>query len=599
MRLLLRLWAIVVVAVKRLFAQRLLTISTLLGLIVAVALMMTVPMYAEAVSFRVLQERLYEKNDQTARPPFSFLFSYIGSWSKPVNWEDTLPLDTYLREHLADDLGLPQTYFLRHTESERLRMYPVNTSNYETDISKLADVNLGTTEDIENHITFVEGAFPADADPDPTSMIDVAVTERFANDIGIQLGETYNLYNKKLDSSNSQQTIKVRVTGIWKANDSKDTFWFYSPKAYDDLLLIPRNTFLNRIAPYSETEVYLAVWYLIVDGSNFTSSRVEDFITRHAAVAQHINLLLPKTNITQSPVDELRPYQRTSNALTIMLTAFSVPIITLILVFLTMVIGLSIEKRRNEMAVLRSRGSSPFQIVGLVVIEGLILGTIALFFGTMIAVGITHIMGKVRSFMDFSGTVNLTILFPQTVILTALLAVALSVIIHVIPTIPASRHTIVTFKIAQARSLQRPFWQRFGIDYMLLIVTAYFYYQLTQQGNLFLGTSGFASIEGASQNPLLFLLPPMTILALTLFALRLMPLVVRIIGALLHLTNSVGVLLATHHLERTPSFYILPSILLICTISLGIFTASFARTLDRSLYEQQYYRLAADLSLRA
>ena len=56
----LRTRAILVVAVKRLLAQPLLSLATLVGLTVAVALVLTIPIYSESVAFRILTERLTE-----------------------------------------------------------------------------------------------------------------------------------------------------------------------------------------------------------------------------------------------------------------------------------------------------------------------------------------------------------------------------------------------------------------------------------------------------------------------------------------------------------------------------------------------------------
>ena len=51
--------AVVLVAVKRLLAQPLLSLATVVGLTVAVALVLTIPIYSESVAFRVLTERLH------------------------------------------------------------------------------------------------------------------------------------------------------------------------------------------------------------------------------------------------------------------------------------------------------------------------------------------------------------------------------------------------------------------------------------------------------------------------------------------------------------------------------------------------------------
>lgn len=594
MRVIQQLRALVTISIKRLLAQPLLSISTFIGLVVASSLMITVPLYAEAVSFRILKERLSANETNTNRPPFSFLFSYVGSWAEPVNFEDLNEIDTYISEQVPGELGLPMTRLVRHVESVRMRLYPAGINDYANPDSKLADVTFGWTEDIESHIVISEGAFPADADPAPDSTVDILVREALATSLGMQVGETYYVY----DANESQNTIPVRIAGIWNAANEMDSYWFYNPNAFDDALLVSRGTYINRLSPYTEADVNLALWYMNVDGNYVTTSRVDELVTRYEAVEQRIDVLLPSTYVAHSPVDELKPYQRTAGILTLLLTTFSVPIITLVLVFLTLVIGLSVEKRRAETAVLRSRGSAPAQLLGFIVIESLLLGTVAAIVGLVLSMVFTNLMGSVRSFMDFSSASDLNIVFTNSALNTVFLAIGLSVIIHIIPTLGAVQHTIISYKQATARTLQRPIWQRFGIDILFMLVTAYFYYQLTQQASMF-SAEGATALEQASSNPILFLLPPITIFAFTLFVLRFMPIFVRIIAWIINLSDRVGILIATRHLERTPGFYILPSILLVCTISLGIFTASFAHTLDRHLYEQEFYELAGDLTIRS
>ena len=141
-------------------------------------------------------------------------------------------------------------------------------------------------------------------------------------------------------------------------------------------------------------------------------------------------------------------------------------------------------------------------------------------------------------------------------------------------------------------------WQRLGVDILLLALIGYFYYQIVQQGALIDVEGGVRNIEDAYDQPFVFLLPPLTIFALTLFILRFLPLILRALAWLIQWTNNVGLLIVTRQLERAPGAYYLPLILLVCTISLGVYTSSFARTIDRYLYEQQFYRVSADLSVR-
>src|SRR5687767_10951291 len=122
-RQILRLRAIFKLAVNRLIAQPFLSIITILGLTVAVALILTIPVYSESVAFRVLSERLSSRSDDSNRPPFSYLVNFIGSWNTPIDWETTEALDTYMRDQAATDLGLSKTMLVRHFETMNFRLY--------------------------------------------------------------------------------------------------------------------------------------------------------------------------------------------------------------------------------------------------------------------------------------------------------------------------------------------------------------------------------------------------------------------------------------------------------------------------------------------
>ncbi|MCY3832497.1 MAG: FtsX-like permease family protein [Chloroflexi bacterium] len=594
----LRTRAVVVVACKRLLAQPLLSLATVIGLTVAVALVLTIPIYSESVAFRVLTERLTEGPDRINRPPFSFLFSYIGSWNEPVNWEATLDLDQYLREKGGAELGLQTTLVLRHLETQNFRLYPAGETNYRDENRSLDYVSFGTTDKIAEQIEVVEGSYPAPADPSPESYVDVIIHEEFASEFGIQVGEYYQGYNWRLPPDDPMQITMIRVAGIWRPRDEDHEYWFYRPNVFEDILLIHEETYRNRLAPYTESEINLAVWYLVTDGSSVNTSRVDELIRRHIDTEKIADQYLPGTYIQASPVEELRPYQRIVTVLTLTLTIFSLPIVILLIIFLVMLVGLVVDGQRNETAVMRSRGASAYQVVGLTTVEGVIMGFIALVVGGALAVAFTQLIGTTRSFMDFRWGHHFIVSVPPTIGSTILLAVAFTVLIRVVPTIGASRHTIISYKMDQSRLLQRPWWQRLGVDILLLILISYFYYQVFQQGGLIDVEGGARNIEEAYNQPFVFLLPPLTIFALTLFMLRFLAPMLRAIAWFIQWTNSVGLLIVTRQLERSPGAYYLPLILLVSTISLGIYTASFARTIDRYLYEQQYYRVSADVSVR-
>jgi len=99
------------------------------------------------------------------------------------------------------------------------------------------------------------------------------------------------------------------------------------------------------------------------------------------------------------------------------------------------------------------------------------------------------------------------------------------------------------------------------------------------------------------QNPLLLLVPAMAIFAITLFVLRILPLVMSGIAWLAGHSRSVGILMAARTLARTSGGYSAPLILLAMTLSLSTFTATIAQTLDHDMYDHTYYQVGSDIKI--
>ena len=181
-----------------------------------------------------------------------------------------------------------------------------------------------------------------------------------------------------------------------------------------------------------------------------------------------------------------------------------------------------------------------------------------------------------------------------TTIYFGLGAIALTMLARLLPTFRAARDNIVLYKRERARSLRPPFWQRMWLDVILLVPAGYGIYQLRQSGSI--DVLGASAKGDPFTNPLLIMVPALAIFACSLFFLRLMPFFMRIITWIFSRTRSVGMMMATRHLARTPSTYTLPLVLLILTLSLSAFTATLAGTLDHHLHDQIYYRIGSDVN---
>src|SRR5512134_3788640 len=117
MKGLLRFWALLLIAARRLRSQTGLTAATALGMMILAALVMSIPAYADAVSYRILSTRLQanrpfggtpaQDDPSTSRPPFVYEFHYSGPYRGAYQWEHARPVDAYLTGPASADLGLP------------------------------------------------------------------------------------------------------------------------------------------------------------------------------------------------------------------------------------------------------------------------------------------------------------------------------------------------------------------------------------------------------------------------------------------------------------------------------------------------------------
>jgi putative ABC transport system permease protein len=598
MQFILRSLAIFAVAARRLVAQQGLAVSTALGLVASVAIVMSIPLYSDAVYYQVLQRELTQRSGEgdLSRPPFAFMFRYVGSLYGLLQWEDIEQVDTYLWEQAPELLGLPGELKVRYFRTDNFRLFPAADAAYADARDPLAWINFATATDFASKITILEGTWPAVAEAAPSESMEVLINIALADELGIQVGEPFVTFRRS-EVNGSQRTVQVpvRVAGIWRATDPSDPYWFYRQTVFSNQLFVPEESYRIRLVPQLDDEVAQALWYFVQDGSEVSADDVGWLISRISTVQQQAASIRPNTRLEVSPQDALVRYRRSSQLLNVLLYAFSIPIIGLMLAFIGLVVGLSVNRQRNEIAVLRSRGATVMQIIGIAALEAMLLGIVALAAGLPVSQQIAQAIGATRSFLNFTILdTGLRVDMTMTTLRFGLAAVVITMVAQVVPSIGASRHTIITYKREQARTIAAPWWQRAWLDVLLLIPAAYGTYLLTQQGSI---TGSGEAAAGPFSNPLLFLVPALGALALTLFVLRLLPFIMAAFAWLAARTPSVGFLLATRYLARDPAFYTAPLVLLILTLSLSTFTASLAQTLDAHLHDQTYYQIGADALL--
>jgi putative ABC transport system permease protein len=574
----------------------------LLGLVAAVGLLSSIPLYADAAQNRLLQGELTEAG--TYRQPFSFLWRYIGAWHGSVAWDAYEPVEAYLSEWAPAIIELPLETRARHVATDKMRLFPSEEAAFVPD-EPLLWASVGFVTGLEEQIQILEGSFPTE---NPTSeAVEVLVSRKTADTLGLQVGEHYTLFA----SGQVQAQMAVRIVGVWQANDPTDPIWFYQPDAFDEILLTSEEAFVRQVVPALDTPVATAVWYQIYDGSRVRPATVSGLLEDVAIVESRVTALLDNTTLDASPVPALESYGRSASLLTLVLTIFSLPVIGLVGYFISLIAGMAVQRGQSEIAIMRSRGITRRKIVDLYLLEGVLIGGLGLAGGLMLGRWMAQLMSRTRTFLDpglltggilmgNGGSVPagaagepLAIVFTPTSLAYALAGVALTLVALLVPALLVSRHSIVTLRWEQARLLQTPVWQRYYLDLFLLVPAFYGWYQLNKQGTIALGSGS----NDPFSNPLLFLVPVLFCFSLGLLFMRFFPLLMKLLSWLAVGLPGTTFLLILRQLARSTTQYVGPLLLLTLTVSLATFTASMAVTLDEHLWDQVYYQIGADLNL--
>jgi putative ABC transport system permease protein len=586
-------WATTGVAFKRLLTQRLLSFAAIAGLLVASGFILSIPLYADATYFSLFREELFAGNEAklASHPvdyaPMAFTFDLNVAGRKSPQWADAVKVDQFLSGSALRTIQFPIEQIVRRFRTDGYYLYPPLGLNPTGSQYYLGSVNLAFVTPMEDAVKLVSGQFPQPY----TSILELGevpaiVSETFSNSIGIQAGDVYFLRNNGIE-------IPVIITGIWNPVDASAPYWGIGSENW---LLVNEASYASAISGAVTDELRDSMWYVVADGSRLHSGDVAGLDQRIQAIQKQADTLLKDTKLVTSPLDALKRYQKNAPYLTYLLYAFSVPIMGLILAFIGLVTGLFVGQQRGEMAIFRSRGASSLQVVGISMLQGILLGIVALAGGVFLGYWIAHTIGQARSFMDFTASGGLRVSLTGSALFYGIAGIGIILLVQVlIPALGGAGSTIITYKQERARLLRPPWWQRFWFDILLIFPAGYGLWQLKHESSLAL--SGNTAIPNALQNPLLLITPAIGIFSVALFTLRLVPRLMRFLSWTLRKTKSVGMLMAARYLTRTPAFYSAPLILLLLTLGLSSFTASLAKTLDAQLEKQTYYQIGTDINV--
>jgi putative ABC transport system permease protein len=607
---------LLIIAFRKILKNKWLVVCQLLGLMISVATVSSIPIYTQAVMQKSLIKELEGYQEINNKFTGSYLISMVNDdtslrstiqeliQKEEKVYEDTRIVefyrkrlsafkqaDRYIRTDVPAEVGIP---VLASASSYSIDKREIRIDNSSKGLeSKKGYANLESLSSLQEHIAVVDGRVPGESAVN--GVYEVMVSEAALKKLDLLLGRTYELKDPKEDGG--YDPIRVKVAGVFTIRDSRDLYWsFRAPDSLYESLFMDENLMRKDFIEKEPTLLYKAMWYLALDYQSMTAGGISRMGEGHATITKNLYSMIYKPRLSmEAPfMDKVYSYSQKSKQLSIMLWALYVPLMIMLFLYLYMISGLIVDRERNEISVLASRGASKFQIVQVYLLGGLVLGAAALATGPGLGLVLSRLLGASDGFLQFAGRKALPAGLTSSAYTYALFAIGISLVAVLIPAIAASRVSIVDHKRSLSGKPGLALWEKLFIDILLLGVSIYGYFTYLDRQKMVRITG--ASADDLQVDPLLFLTPALFILGIGLLLLRLYPFIVHGIYWLGRRFWSVSMYVTLNRVGKTIKSYHFLMVFLIMTLSVGIFSATAARTINLNAREKVYYKIGCDIA---
>lgn len=580
-------------SLRRLRRSVLPTMLLMVALSAPVAIGAGVPLYADAASARLLDERIAPDEDEPADAAIddrlAFLFSYnrLGGGSR--TWAEVAPADAYFT---GDDppggLVLDRVDRFVETNSVSLVRPGVIEAQPESaaEPEEVATVTFASVSGFESIARFLDGRSPAAAEPNDgepgAAPIEVAIEREFAELEQLGVGDVLVAVDSDAPLDAPGRRLNVSIVGVWDDGDEPGAFG--EAAAFRRRLLVPNETIASSLSPRRDDVVQNVRWRLALDPAAISGDTVGSILRASDELNAAATALLPGTRRLVAP-SGLREFRDDERALRRGLTSFSLPLLALASAVGLLIVSITARRRGAEFAMARRRGTPARLLLFGSAAEAIVIAVGAVVIGLGLAIGVAETIGRTRTFFRFSTVDELDVGLSTSAVAPTLVIGAMLVLLQLAPTAALLRRERPTQAVRSDVDATAPWWQRTYLDLFAVVLIAVVTIR---------GVRNDTGRSALLDDPAVILLPSAAALAAGLVVLRGVPLVMRLVAALLERGDHTAALLAARRAARVPGDIAAPLLLLVLTASLATFTASLAVTLDLQLLDSAHHRIGAE-----
>lgn len=571
-----------------------------LGMTVACALLAAGPIYARALRSAGIA---FAVRDEVSATPGIEVIAGAAFPAQPDGGDRYAAIARRAEEWLGWFLGARSTVF----RGPRLFMLGPGLDSQRPPVAELRAV-----QGYEAHVTVIAGELPEG--DDGSAVLPLVISSEAAASLGLSAGDRVQLADEfdtcariipSLDRPPPppcEPTASLRLThdaviaAVVEPNDPEDQFWVRGP-SYDFALgqALPDTGPVVPVfvAPDRYVRAFREWWPGYLALASFVGFAEPDRLGAGTARRAREDIealrqeLDPLDGFVVAPVaDAIARAERSASVAAGPLLVLLAEVAAIALFFVFTVGVAAAERNADEIALLRARGASLGQVLGLEALSAAWTALPAFAAGPLLASGAVALLGltpavPVGGLLEARPT-------PLAYVLSAAGAAA-GVASAALPAAVTARHA------ARERRAPRPAapaFQRYYVDVAFAVVAALFIWGLEQEGSAF-APAGGGAIEA---DPSALLAPALAVIAAGALALRVYPLLARAAGWWLGWRPTAA--LALWRVEREPGPHARLALLVLMASTVAAFAVSYGPTVEESRRDRALFAAPVPVSGR-
>lgn len=570
------------IMLQKMWHKRWMNLSLLLGCILLVATAVCFPLYQEAAYNRMLQDEFnqYVANNGVWPAEFSSMISSDKDRTgKNIASMEKLMADIY------KNLGVKEkytTYFYTLPSGE------IRSAISRQDAEGL-EVRLGAKSGIEDHAVLINGEMISEDGYTDDGEIEVVISQACMVNLGLLVNETI-IFRDYRDFDGNE--IRMKIIGVFVEDDNKDYYWQESKGELDNVCLMKMDLFREMFTGDHAAKYKInCKYYAMFEYEDILASDVDyivkwtDYYTEQSGYKGVLSRPLFR--------DVIDSYQNKYSRISATLVILQVPVLIMLAAFLLMISSQMYEMERNEISVIKSRGSSRGQIFRLYLYQALLLNGVGALLGMPLGLAMSKLLGSTRNFLVFDFSENLSVRYTPTSLIYMGAAILLGLICLAIPAIKHSKVSIVNLK-QQKAARKKPLWEKLFVDLILLAVSGYGFYNFNHNSDKI----SEAVLKGESLDPILYMSSSVMIIGAGLLFLRLQPYFLQLIYTIGKKKWKPAAFVSFMENVKNGRKQQLIMLFLIMTVSLGMYHATVARTIVENSVRNAEYLDGADVIVK-